>query len=71
MPLGPAELLKSHYEREARGKLDFRKVGRVFYITDTDYYPPEAVKVRQPSARLVKRFPKPENGQSIDIYRLK
>jgi len=71
MPFGAAELIKSHYERTQSGRIDFRQVDRVFYITDTEYNPPEAVHVRQPTAQLAKRFPKPENDQSIDVYRLK
>lgn len=70
-PNAEAELIKSHYERESAGKFDFSKVRRVFYITDTNYYPPPAVLTRQPSAELVMRFPKPNQKDSIDIYRLK
>ena len=70
LPQGEAELIRSHYERVSAGAIDFRQVPRVFYVTDTHYYPPEAVKIRQPDAQLVTSFPK-RNGHSIDVYRLK
>jgi len=71
MPNAEVELMRSHYERVPEGKLDFRTEGRVFYLTDTNYYKPEAVAVRQPTARMVKRYIKPGGGHSVDIYRLK
>ena len=71
MPNASVDLMKSQYERIPDGKLDFRDVGRVYYLTDTWYYPPEAVAVRQPTARLIKRFPKPGGKHFIDVYRLK
>ena len=57
---GEVEILKSHYERVSRGKMDFRKVPRVYYLTDTFYMPRLAVQTRQPGAVLLKSFPKPE-----------
>ena len=71
MPTEKADLLRSHYERVKAGSIDFRKERRVYYVTDTAYYTPSAVRARQPTAQLLKRFPKPENEQSIDVYRLK
>lgn len=70
LPQGEAEVLRSHYERISAGSVDFRQVPRVFYVTDTHYYPREAVLVRQPNAQLAASFPK-RNGHSIDVYRLK
>ena len=70
LPQGPAEVLRSHYERVKAGSIDFSKVPRVFYVTDTHYYPKEAVHIRQPNAQLIASFPK-KNGNSIDVYRLK
>ncbi|MEZ5363259.1 MAG: glycosyltransferase family 39 protein [Bryobacterales bacterium] len=70
LPAGKAEVLYSHYDREKAGELDFSRIPRVFYVTDTHYYPREAVQVRQPGARLVASFPK-KNGHSIDVYQLK
>ncbi|MBI1355210.1 MAG: hypothetical protein GC160_12755 [Acidobacteria bacterium] len=70
LPQGEAEVLRSHYERVSAGSVDFRQVPRVFYVTDTHYYPREAVLIRQPNAQLVASFPK-RNGHSIDVYRLK
>lgn len=70
LPRGEADVLRSHYERVQAGKINFAQVPRVFYLTDTHYYPQEAVLTRQPNAQLVQRFPK-KNGHSIDIYRLK
>ena len=71
LPQGRAEIIKSHYEREKSGVIDFSKIARVFYVTDTNYYTRAAVHVRQPDARLVKSFPKPNQTDSIDVYRLK
>ena len=53
------------------GDIDFSKESRVYYVTDTAYHPPDAVKIRQPGATPLRRFPKPEDGQSIDVYRFK
>ena len=71
VPRGEAEILKSHYERVSRGKMDFRKVPRIYYLTDTFYMPRWAVEARQPGAVLLKSFPKPEGNESVDVYRLK
>ena len=71
VPPGEVEILKSHYERVARGKLDFRGVRRVYYLTDTFYMTRSAVQARQPGAVLLKSFPKPEGNESVDVYRLK
>lgn len=68
---GKVELIKSHYERTSGGALDFRQVERVFYVTDTNYYNQQAVQTRQPGARLVASFPKPNGRDSIDVYRMK
>ncbi|MBI1356426.1 MAG: hypothetical protein GC160_18955 [Acidobacteria bacterium] len=71
MPLTEVELMRSQYERIPAGKIDFRREPRVFYLTDTNYYKPEAVAIRQPTARMVRRFVKPGGDHSVDIYRLK
>ena len=71
MPDAEVDLMRSHYERVPAGKLDFRSAKRVFYLTDTNYYPPAAVHVRQPTAQLLIQFVKPGGGYSIDVYRLK
>ena len=71
MPNAEVDLMRSHYERIPAGKLDFRKAERVFYLTDTNYYTPEAVHVRQPTAQLLIQFVKPGGTHSIDVYRLK
>lgn len=68
---GKVELIKSHYERTSGGALDFSEVSRVFYVTDTNYYNRQAVQIRQPGARLVASFPKPNGRDSIDVYRMK
>jgi 4-amino-4-deoxy-L-arabinose transferase-like glycosyltransferase len=70
-PHGTVDLLKSQYERVKAGKLDLTKLDRVYYVTDTNYYTPEAVRIRQPDALLLKRFPKPGNEYFVDVYRLK
>ncbi|MEX2302133.1 MAG: glycosyltransferase family 39 protein [Bryobacterales bacterium] len=71
LPRGSAALLRSHYERLEAGKIDFLAVPRVFYVTDTNYYTDAAVKIRQPDAKLVQSFPKPDGKQAIHVYRLK
>jgi hypothetical protein len=71
MPDGTADILKSHYERTKAGQIDFRQVSRVYYATDTNYYTDAAVKIRQPSAQLLRSFPKPGGQHSINVYRLK
>ena len=70
-PRGTVDLIKSQYERVKAGKLDLTKLERVYYITDTNYYTPEDVRIRQPDAQLLKRFPKPGNEYFVDVYRLK
>ncbi len=71
MPLAEVDLMRSHYERIPEGTLDFRQETRVFYLTDTNCYRPEAVAIRQPTAKLIKRFVKPRRDHSVDVYRLK
>jgi hypothetical protein len=70
LPPRQAQVLKSHYERVEAGTVDFSNISRVFYVTDTNFYPRAAVQLRQPGARLVASFPKTD-GQSVDVYRLK
>ncbi len=70
LPPGQAQVLKSHYERVEAGTVDFSNISRVFYVTDTNFYPRAAVQVRQPGAQLVASFPK-TGGQSLDVYRLR
>jgi 4-amino-4-deoxy-L-arabinose transferase-like glycosyltransferase len=70
-PHGTVDLLRSQYERVKAGKLDLTQLDRVYYITDTNYYTPEDVKIRQPDAKLLQRYPKPGNEYFVDVYRLK
>lgn len=70
-PHGTVDILKSQYERVKAGKLDLTRLDRVYYITDTNYYTPEDVKIRQPDAVLLKRYPKPGNEYFVDVYQLK
>lgn len=69
-PAGEAEVLKSHYERVSDGKVDFRPPRRIFYVTDSNIYPSQAVLTRQPDARPIVRLPKPGGKHAIEIYRL-
>jgi len=62
---------KSHYERVKGKRLDFRTVPRVFYVTDTGYSTVADVLKREPEARLVASFKKPNGVDSVDVYRLK
>ncbi len=71
LPPGPTDIMRSHYERVKAGVIDFSKVPRVFYVTDTFHTTKAAVQMRQPGAKLVATFPKPDERHSIDVYRLK
>jgi hypothetical protein len=71
LPPGEVDVLKSHYERVNAGKLDFRDVQRVYYITDTHYTTPQMVAARSPGAQRLRSFPKPDSEESVDVYRLK
>ena len=71
LPAAPVEILKSQSEWVAAGTLDPAKLGRVYYVTETAYNPPAAVRLRQPGARLLVSFPKPNGRNSIDVYRLR
>ena len=71
LPPGPADIMRSHYERVKAGVIDFSKVSRVFYVTDTFHTPKAAVQLRQPGAKLVASFPKPDDRHFIDVYQLK
>jgi len=71
LPTDEMPLMRSHYERVRAEVLDFRKVARVFYVTDTGYSSTADVHKREPGARLVASFKKPNGVDSIDVYRLK
>ncbi len=71
LPDEPADVLKSHYEREKAGVVDFSRVDRVYYVTDTFRTPPSVVFARQPDARLAASFQKPGGDYAIEVYRLK
>ena len=67
---GKVDLLRSHWERVKSGELDFSKVQRVYYVTDSVFNTEQKVHARQPTARLLRSFPRP-GGHSTDVYRLK
>lgn len=71
LPPVPVELVKSQYERVPGGWLDPGQLGRVYYVTEAHYSPPGVVRRRQPNARLLASFHKPNGRNSIDVYRLK
>ena len=71
LPLVPVEVMRSQYERVSAGMLDTRQLGRVYYVTEVQYNPPDAVMRREPRARRVFSFPKPNGRNSIDVYRLR
>ena len=71
LPPGPADIMRSHYERVHAGVIDFSKVSRVFYVTDTFHKTKAEVQFRQPGAKLVASFPKPDDRHFIDVYQLK
>jgi hypothetical protein len=71
LPAVPVELVKSQYERVPAGMLDPRRLDRVYYVTETHYVPESVVRRRQPEARRLISFPKPNPRNSIDVYRLR
>jgi hypothetical protein len=71
LPQAEMAVMKSHYERVKGGELDFRAIPRVFYVTDTGYASTAEVLNRQPDARRVASFKKPNGVDSVDVYRLK
>ena len=71
LPDQPAEVLKSHYEREKAGVVDFSRVDRVYYVTDSFHTRRAAVLARQPNARLAASFQQPGNRSAVEVYRLK
>ena len=71
LPDEPADVLKSHYEREKAGVVDFSLVDRVYYVTDTFRTPRSVVLARQPDAQPAAVFEKPGGGYAIEVYRLK
>lgn len=71
LPPSPVEILKSQYERVAAGVLHPATLRRVYYVTETQYTPPDVVKRRQPGAERVAFFLKPNGRNSIDVYRLR
>jgi hypothetical protein len=71
LPRGRTDMMKSQYERVKAGVIDFSEVPRVFYVTDTYHTSKAAVRIRQPDAKLVQSFRKPDGKHSIDIYQLR
>ena len=71
LPAQPIEVMKSQYERVLAVVVEFSAWPVIYYVTDTNYNTPEAVMRREPSARLVARFHKPDAHASIDLYRIK
>ena len=71
LPDQPAEVLKSHYEREKASVVDFSRVDRVYYVTDSFRTRRAAVLARQPNARLAASFQQPGNRSAVEVYRLK
>jgi hypothetical protein len=71
LPFGSTDIMKSQYQRVTDKVVDFSRVGRVYYVTDTVYHTEEAVLDRQPNARQVASFPKPFNDEAVEVYRLR
>jgi hypothetical protein len=71
LPAGPIPVMKSQYQRVNAGAVDFSSLPRVYYVTDTNYHVPADIQARQPGARLLVRFAKPDGLNSIDVYRLR
>lgn len=71
LPTEPKLVAKSQYERVPAGVVDFPSLPRVFYVTASNYNTPEQVMTRQPSARLLVRFPRPNGKEFVDVYQLR
>jgi 4-amino-4-deoxy-L-arabinose transferase-like glycosyltransferase len=71
LPDAPTEVMKSQYERVSAGIIDFPLLSPVYYVTDTNYNKPVDVAERDPHAKLIRRFPKHNGSDFIDIYQLR
>ncbi len=71
LPRGEAEVVRSHYERVVADKVDFRNIGKVFYLTVTNYHSRQEVAAREPGARLALSVPKGDGSASLDLWRLR
>jgi 4-amino-4-deoxy-L-arabinose transferase-like glycosyltransferase len=71
LPAGLTEVMKSQYERVSAGAVDFSRLTRVYYVTDTNYNKPAAVLKRDPGVRLEARFVKNNGLDYVDVYRLR
>lgn len=71
LPFGRTDIMKSQYQRITDDVVDFSRVGRVYYVTDTFYHTEDAVLDRQPNAKQVASFPKPSNDEAVEVYRLR
>ena len=71
LPFGRTDIMKSQYQRITDKIVDFARVRRVYYVTDTFYHTEEAVTDRQPNATQVASFPKPFNDEAVEVYRLR
>jgi hypothetical protein len=71
LPHEPKLVSRSQYERVPDGVVDFPNVPRVMYVTATNYNTPVQVARREPAARLIARFPRPNGREFINVYRLR
>jgi hypothetical protein len=71
LPSGSMPVWKSQYERVESEQIDFSKLSRVYFITDSAYHTPKEVHAMAPSAQILKRFPKRTPDEFIDLYLLR
>jgi 4-amino-4-deoxy-L-arabinose transferase-like glycosyltransferase len=71
LPREPKLVMKSQYERIPDSLVNFPALGRVLYITATNYNQPSQVAAREPGAIHIARFPRPNGMDFVDIYRLR
>ncbi len=71
VPDGALPVWRSQYQRISTAAVDFSVASPLYYLTDTIYHSPNDVRLLDSSAVLLRRFPKRNRGEFIDVYRLK
>jgi hypothetical protein len=70
VPTNSVPVWKSQYQRETALWMNFTKLQKLYYVTDTYYHDPQEIRRLAPSALLIRRFRKRSSNEFIDVYRL-
>jgi uncharacterized membrane protein len=70
LPRGFMQVWRSQYQRIWIGAVDFSRVSRLYYLTDSAYHIEKSVPSLDRSARLVRRFRKRRRNEFIEVYLL-